>query len=613
MNAASLIGGYNRIDDYATQRHRCRKPMRTIKNETSAFRRRFQQNPLFMVAHLPWLVSSTIRGLRNRVAVKLGGIHRGRKLQPDWFQSTERVFESGHKPVLIPERLPSYTPRWSDSPAGYYEAGDVVKADGDIEDFLADHRWGFLVDAMLHTAPDWHAAAERCTNWIAHHRDKSDRAWEPYSACERLCNLLVFLAVMPVATRERLVDPTLAEFLADSVAWIFRHIEYYGPTETNNHVLNNARALVVGGLATGSDIAFSAGMRTFRRWLPEMVSGSGFLRERSSHYQLVVLNWILDACRFVSTARGEDCDDSRFLAGYAGRMIAAARMLCAQQSSLLAVIGDVSPDADPVQTIRRLRVLYTQLWIDPEEITDRFAMLDDWFRIIAGANIILGNFPQGRLPQKFPTHGHNDVTSFVWLNGTQEILVDPGRYRYTQDPVSLHQLAAHAHNLPTVNGVAPLCEGLRIGGDWKPIPYAYAELACDRTERGLVLSHTGFGRATPVTYHTRTIEVDEDSIAVIDAFTGIGAADVAFHWQFGPGFDSFDVSRSTLCGACVEVRVEVLDADNPGRALPWRSAAAPSWMSRGYGRLLPILSLRLHSEVLLPARILTRFKIQLPR
>ena len=83
----------------------------------------------------------------------------------------------------------------------------------------------------------------------------------PYSAGERLTNLLVFLAAMPTAERARFVTPRLCEFLRESVAWIFRHVEYYGRTETNNHVLNNARALVVGGSVTGAKSHFLRGCR----------------------------------------------------------------------------------------------------------------------------------------------------------------------------------------------------------------------------------------------------------------------------------------------------------------------------------------------------------------
>ncbi len=72
---------------------------------------------------------------------------------------------------------------------------------------------------------------------------------------------------------------------------------------------------------------------------------------------------------------------------------------------------------------------------------------------------------------RFPTHGHNDLTSFVWLHGGQEMFVDPGRNRYTSDEISLAQVGATGHNVPTVNDLAPLCEACYLGGGWRPLPY----------------------------------------------------------------------------------------------------------------------------------------------
>ncbi len=543
------------------------------------------------------------------MAVRLGGGHRGRKLEPDWFRPAEELFEGESPPLEVAGRLPGYPRPAEEFAPERRPLAHAVPLAGDPEDYMADQRWGFLTEALLAGSPDRPAAIERCMAWVEFHADKSDLAWEPYSAGERLTNLLVFLAATPTAERARVITPRLCEFLQESVAWIFRHVEYYGRTETNNHVLNNARALVVGGSVTGSEIAFSAGMQTFRRWLPELVAEGGFLRERSSHYQLVVLNWILDAWWFAG-ARSVDGEETRFLEGYLHRMLPAGRMLCSRRSGLLAVIGDVSPDMDPDGSIRRLALLYPQHWQAGGEPAERIRVVDDWFRLADGATAVIGNFPQGRVPRSFPTHGHDDLTSFAWLHGDKEILADPGRYRYTADAVSLHQCTAHAHNLPTVDGLAPLCESLKTGARWRPVPYAEATLEMLATESGVVLAHTGFARATAVTRHTRTVELEANGLSVQDAFDGQGAAEVEFHWQFGPSFILFDASRWIMSGADGEVSVEIVELGAPRDTGRWNANIRNGWISRSYGELIPILGLSLRSEVRLPARIITRFRLQ---
>jgi hypothetical protein len=584
-----------------------------VEHEKKALRRRLGLDPLFAAAHLPWLVSSVIRVLRNRVAVRLRGGHRGRKLEPDWFRPAEKLFEGESPPLDVAGRLPAYPRPAEEFAPERRPLARAVPLAGDPEDYMADQRWGFLTEALLAGSPDRRVAIERCMVWVESHTDKSDFAWEPYSAGERLTNLLVFLAAMPTAERARFVTPRLCEFLRESVAWIFRHVEYYGRTETNNHVLNNARALVIGGSVMGSEIAFSAGMQTFRRWLPELVSEGGFLRERSSHYQLVVLNWILDAWWFAGAVRSADGEEARFLEGYLHRMLPAARMLCSHQSGLLAVIGDVSPDMDPDGSIRRLALLYPQRWRAGGVPAERIRVVDDWFRLADGAAVVIGNFPQGRVPRSFPTHGHDDITSFAWLHGDKEILADPGRYRYTADAVSLHQCTADAHNLPTVDGLAPLCVSLKTGGQLRPLPYAGATLEMLATEAGVVLAHTGFARATAVTRHTRTVQLEAYRLHVQDAFDGQGTADVEFHWQFGPSFILFDASRWIMSGADGELCVEIDEHIEPGAARNagrWNAKIRKGWISRSYGALTPILGLSLRSEVRLPARIITRFWLQ---
>ena len=89
------------------------------------------------------------------------------------------------------------------------------------------------------------------------------------------------------------------------------------------------------GAATGNEAAVTAGMKIFREWLPRLIMNGGFLRERSSHYQLVVLNWLMDAWHFLDAYAGQQSADTQFMAGYTSRMLGAARMVCSSRASCL--------------------------------------------------------------------------------------------------------------------------------------------------------------------------------------------------------------------------------------------------------------------------------------
>jgi hypothetical protein len=158
--------------------------------------------------------------------------------------------------------------------------------------------------------------------------------------------------------------------------------------------------------------------------------------------------------------------------------------------------------------------------------------------------------------------------------------------------------------------LAPQCESLKTGGQFRPLPYAEATAELLATKRGVVLAHTGFARATAVTRHTRTVELEADGLRVQDTFEGEGLADVEFHWQFGSGFTSFDASRRVMKGAGGEVAVELVELGAAGKSGRWDATLLDGWISRSYGALTPIRGLSLRSEVRLPARISTCFRLR---
>ena len=580
-----------------------------ISSERRIFMGRLATEPLFLLKHSRALGSAVVRKVRNAIVLALAAPHRGRKIWPRWLPPPAQA-SAPRIALPRPAHLPTYPCLMGERVNDSMHIWDLGSADEDHEDYLARHRWGFLLEQMLGNGVDWRASLEACIQWTKTMSDTTDPAWEPYSACERVANLAVFLAAMPPATREYGIPQEMIQFMDRSVTWIYEHLEYYGPAETNNHILNNARALVLGGIVGNNTIAVSTGMQIFRECLPEMVQGGGFLRERSSHYQLIVLSWILDAWRFVAAAEGPDARDSGFLAGYADRMRRAASMLCGRGGSLLAVIGDVSPDITPARVLDRLALLYSDWW-PHTSWSEGVAVADGWFRLSKGDEVVLGNFPEGRFPGDFPTHGHSDHTSFIWSHAGEEVLVDPGRHRYSVDQVSAAQASAVSHSLPTVNGLAPLCESMRRGG-WWPVPYASAQLRARALTDGIVLEHDGFARATPVGRHSRQIELRNRGLQVIDSFQGSGTVDLCFYWHFGETFEEFDRSRMLVIGSGGNVQIEVSETTGNRDQLELRAELLPGCISANYGRMVPSHRLRLSCSARLPVTVATQFS-WLPR
>ena len=81
---------------------------------------------------------------------------------------------------------------------------------------------------------------------------------------------------------------------------VMRNPEYHGDLNTNNHILNNARALILAGSFLDSQCLFDAGCWIFTNQFDKHINSDGVLREGSSHYQYVVTRWVVDiACAFL--------------------------------------------------------------------------------------------------------------------------------------------------------------------------------------------------------------------------------------------------------------------------------------------------------------------------
>jgi hypothetical protein len=480
----------------------------------------------------------------------------------------------------------------------------------DSEAYLELNRWRFLMESLLSRGQNAEEDLAQVIAWIDAHSEMSDDTWEVYSACERVCNLLVYLAAISGIIPLSISEKRLNSFVIRSLEWICQHIEFYGESATNNHILNNARALVIGGVATRNEEYSQVGLRLFRHFLPRMVLKGGFLRERSTHYQLIVTNWVIDAWKFAEIYYGAEHDEVKFLNDFAKKMIYASSFLCNQNGELLALVGDISPDASPNFTSLRLSRLYPDCWPESNVSDLTVSVEGDWFKLSIDNQYVIGNFPAGIYPLTFPTHGHCDYTGFVWGYDGDEILGDTGRSRYTPDEVSLLQKGPLGHNILLIDEFSPLCESLLVNGSWWPKPYANAHLRLSSSVNSVILSHNGFSRATNVGIHTRTINLSADGLQVIDYLEGSDSAVIQFRWNLGIGFYEFDNSLMCAKGLDYSVLISVKGLSENIFVDSRRAEPFGGWTSKEYGENLPSIAVDICGHINLPAVIETYFRVK---
>jgi len=219
---------------------------------------------------------------------------------------------------------------------------DWAQAFGDPEDTSALHRFGWLLrERLANPARVQHDGLAWIDDWVA--ADRAGRipaaGWDAYSTSERMVNWLVGLRGTPLTANLRMEVDRQAEHL-------LAHLEDRGRL-TNNHILNNARALYMAGVFFGVERFARIGRAIVERFHGELFTSGDFLREGSSHYHFLLTRSYLELLWCAREARDEPFES--WLLPRIERMAAVAEAFLVRNGSGLTMplIGDISPDFEP--------------------------------------------------------------------------------------------------------------------------------------------------------------------------------------------------------------------------------------------------------------------------
>lgn len=561
--------------------------------EWSNFRRSSVRRPWYWPAYAIQLAALVYRRFSNsRSLRRQSQPHLGLKQRPEWLPSSRwQVATLPEIPVF-----PSYVPIEAQFslPASPFLPGST-----DPEALLARHRWGSCLFALLVGGEAAVDALNDVFVWLKTPPEKADAAWETYSCCERVANLAVLLAARP-ACRSFVSDEVLSGFFLSSAEWIDSRLEYYGMARTNNHLLNNARALVIAGHVLSNQAILAEGLQIFARMSRELFGESGYLRERSSHYQFLVANWLFDVLHF---SRGTEASCGLGAAAFAElenlgqRVASATARLISVLGDQPTHVGDISPDAHPRWTVARLRLLYPE---QLERSEPDFVESDRWPMIQRGDCSLVASPLPDVFPFDYASHGHQDLASFIWVHQNRLLLVDAGRSSYAKTDDAKFQCSPAAHNTLTINALAPLSESLLDAGQWLPAPYASAAIKARVDIEGFTIEHSGFARVPGVQAHQRDVRMIADGLTVRDQIGGDVAVDIEIYWHFPPGFVQVGDGSVQGEGLCLEVVSDVTEA-----TLSWQDYP----FSKGYGEVTPAPMLTMKGRIDLPCTISTHFKV----
>lgn len=270
------------------------------------------------------------------------------------------------------------------------------------------------------------AARDAVAAWVAGNPSAGrGDGWHPYTASTRIGSWVAAETLQP-----GLLPPGAGDSLWRQLCFLARNVEH---AVLGNHVIRNARGLVLGGLAFGSAAHVEAGLELLRGELAEQVLPDGGHYERSPVYHLVVLRDLLE----VRAAAGAV---AAFLDEPVGRMARFAGAL-ARPDGAPALFNDGSLAAAPD--------LAAHLPAAPEGLA---VFPDTGYAVLRQGGLWLA-FDCGPLAPPFlPAHAHADALSVqVWHHGAP-VVVDPGSSTYAPGPLRDEERSTAAHATVCVDG-----------------------------------------------------------------------------------------------------------------------------------------------------------------
>ncbi len=381
------------------------------------------------------------------------------------------------------------------------------------EDVLAAARAGRLEEAQR--------LVER---WIEAHPPRSDDAWHPYPLSTRVGSWVAALTLLPELASAR---------LSESLWRQLRHLEHNVEDDIlGNHVIRNARALVLGGVSFRSQRLLGRGLELLRRELPEQVLADGGHYERSPVYHLVVLRDLLEV---------QAVAPRPWLAETIERMRAFAAAM-------------QRPDGNPP--------LFNDGWLElapkldlPEPPRGLTVLRESGFAIVREGSLWLA-FRCGPLaPDFLPAHAHADALSFqLWWRG-EPVVADPGTSTYEPGRQRDWERGTAAHSTVRVDGR----DQFELWGAFRSGPLPRVEL--HEARQGVLEASASYRGIR----HVRRLEWESATLTVRDRIEGRGRHRVE--------------SRLPLGAVRGKVRIDAPGAE--GLAIDERSAAEPFAGLRG--------------------------------
>ncbi|MBW1741147.1 MAG: alginate lyase family protein [Deltaproteobacteria bacterium] len=442
----------------------------------------------------------------------------------------------------------------------------------DKEDLLSLHRFGWILPilANLRGASEVQLIIDILIDWIEGSPCKEGTAgWDSYSISERLVNWIFILSVVKsyLKTEEQNLRKIINSLGAQAEV-LGRHLEFRG-SATNNHLIQNARALYLSGIFLRNRKLMDCGKEILVSECRNMFTPSGFLREGSSHYHILLCRTYLEVLWFgLAAGDHEFCDKIR---DRVKDMYKCARFFL--DYGKLPLFGDVSPDYPPEfhlgltdvgdaifkedkRVFHSCSVGWHSFFVkqkDKDEgikigpsgtldVNDKdvIAFPDSGYYRFKNENYCIFVYvnPLGYVPEW--SHGHSDIGGFVLYWDGEPIFVDVGRPTYDGTKLGTYARSVRSHNAISIDRFEP-CVTHALNGFTQIMINDYfqrppqvrveKESRCIRID----LEYYGYRRIKKDLVVKRTFSFYNERLTIEDSIEGKGKHLVETFFHMNPG------------------------------------------------------------------------------
>jgi Heparinase II/III-like protein len=528
------------------------------------------------------------------------------------------------------------------SAISFQEFQDLIQAPRNAlepEDALSLHRFPWLLYVLTQSPfPSNIQEAFRCIeNWMRMYpAHPGGIGWDAYSVSERIVHWTIFLCgLRAFPTLQQSVEKVISSALPQHVAFLRQHLEFHG-SRTNNHVINNARALYIGGMLVKDSDSVGVGRDILITAISEQFTSSGFLREGSSHYHILLCRSYLEVLWVARWAQDVLFYDQ--IRPAINEMLKAAEFYLAFPEFPL--IGDVSPDFNPAYHLGLLQGAQNILE-DFEAPWGKVDTSDGWDQLFASHSepkdfevktlsvvppiqsypdagyyritfsdysLLFYSSALGYIPAW--SHGHGDIGSFLLYWKDQLLFVDCGRVTYADDSWGRYGRSVRSHNGLSIDRREPcIVHGLNAFPElMHPNYFSQApEVHIEQPSQARIvvkITNHSYGRLSNVGEVTRSFICEPERLMIEDYVQGKSVHHVGTFFHFHPQVKVQDHSET---GAKISLPNETLhfkiQSGAPSRSVLLRAQGSPDpagWYFPSYGEQVPTATLRVEQQAELP-------------